>query len=167
VSSGGVVGSRGTIEQRFWRKVDKSDECWNWIGSGVRYGEFFVSREVGRVRSHVWSFEMYVRKLSSGERVCHRCDNGLCVRPDHLFAGTQSDNLQDAVLKGRVTGMRLTLENVRDIRARSASGHTYKQIGAAFDIHPDYISKIVRGLHWQEHKLARVAAGAELEFEDE
>jgi hypothetical protein len=92
----------------FWSKVDKNGpipthvpglgKCWLWIG-GTRYGQFtFQGRNV---LAHRFSYTVSVGPIPKGLQICHRCDNGICVRPDHLFIGTQLDNRRDCVAKGR------------------------------------------------------------------
>lgn len=51
--------------------------------------------------SHRLSYEMHIGEIPSGMRVLHRCDNPPCIRPDHLFLGTDLDNVRDATSKGR------------------------------------------------------------------
>lgn len=87
---------------RFWEKVRKSDGCWEWTAGrlGGRYGDFMVG--VGDHRSaHRYSWELHFGPIPVGMNVCHHCDNPGCVRPDHLFIGTQKDNLRDMQGKGR------------------------------------------------------------------
>jgi hypothetical protein len=88
------------------RTVKKENGCIEWIGATSRCGygmirlhrkPFVVSRVVMQV--HLG------RILDPREFVCHRCDNSSCVNVDHLFLGTQKDNMQDAKKKGRMRGM--------------------------------------------------------------
>ncbi len=89
------------LAERFWSKVKKSDNCWEWQGATYRngYGAFRESTKLNSV-AHRTAY-----KISKGDPgnllVCHTCDNRLCVRPDHLFLGTQLDNMQDMIKKGR------------------------------------------------------------------
>jgi hypothetical protein len=91
---------------RFWKKVDTSGECWEWRASlwGGGYGCFWTGEK--RALAHRVSWELAHGEIPSGMCVCHSCDNKLCVRPDHLFLGTQRDNVQDAIKKNRLTGLR-------------------------------------------------------------
>lgn len=95
--------ARQPIEDRFWRKVDKTGDCWVWTGSVTPrgYGTFFLIHPHVRTGAHQYSamlhFGMFDRRL----KVLHRCDNPPCVRPDHLFLGTMADNSKDMVSKGR------------------------------------------------------------------
>lgn len=98
---GRFVSTR-TLEERFWEKVDKTGDCWEWTGFKNRqgYGQFQVSTKNGQP-AHRVSFELANGKIPDGMHVCHKCDNPPCVRPDHLFLGTPSDNMKDMVKKGR------------------------------------------------------------------
>lgn len=89
-------------EERFWRHVDKSGECWNWKGALGRggYGQFAPTATTHAL-AHRYSYELHVGPIPAGHVICHRCDNPGCVRPDHLFLGTQLDNVRDMFSKGR------------------------------------------------------------------
>jgi hypothetical protein len=92
----------GAWRARFWAKVSKTDDCWNWIGAigETGYGNFGIGYRT--YRAHRLSYEMHYGPIPSGMLVCHKCDNRKCVRPDHLFIGTHKDNMTDCSEKGRL-----------------------------------------------------------------
>lgn len=91
-----------TPEQRFWAKVDKTETCWLWTGSGRRYGHLNVDSKL--VRAHRFAWALANGPIPEGLNICHSCDRGFCVNPDHLFLGTQKENVQDMHDKGRYRG---------------------------------------------------------------
>lgn len=87
--------------ERFWNKVDKSKDCWEWTASKrLGYGIFKINKK--SFGAHRLSYEMKNGKIPNGLHVCHKCDNRSCVNPDHLFLGTHSDNMKDSYSKGRL-----------------------------------------------------------------
>lgn len=121
-----VSGVHPSPRTRFWRKVDKGDGCWIWTGWNVpdKYG--------GRGKMHVngkghdttrISWMLHFGAIPEGLYICHTCDNGLCVRPEHLYLGTPHDNNEDMATKGRRgLARRLTPEQRAAIRDLSAAG---------------------------------------------
>jgi hypothetical protein len=90
--------------RRFWARVDKSRDCWNWTGgkNSDGYGRTSLRGRTDGV--HRISWVMHYGPIAGSLVVCHSCDNPSCVRPDHRFLGTQLDNLRDAAGKGRMVG---------------------------------------------------------------
>lgn len=91
-------------DARFWSRVKKGtgdQACWEWHGGMYwhGYGRFYDRRDV---YAHRYAFARFVSPIPDDMHICHHCDNKKCVRPDHLFVGTRSDNMQDAQRKGRM-----------------------------------------------------------------
>lgn len=87
--------------ERFWSKVSCSEGCWLWTGAKTEkgYGVFGIGKETDKAHRIAW-------RLSYGPIpkcifVLHKCDTPACVRPEHLFLGTNQDNVNDMIRKGR------------------------------------------------------------------
>lgn len=119
-------------EIRFWRHVKKQPGCWPWtgyLGRRSRKGVIWVHRKP--MYASRFSYLLHYGHLPDDKYVCHTCDNPTCVKPGHLFLGTQDDNMKDMVSKGRSNrpiGVRngravLTEDDVRFIRANYRRRH--------------------------------------------
>lgn len=155
------------IQKRFWAKVDKSRECWEWTGAKnlKGYGRFKINGRTYSPHRLVWEWEN--GPIPEGMFICHHCDNPPCVNLDHLFCGTRSENMLDAASKGRIPGntknhsvssvqgeknffSKLTRRDVFEIR-RLASGKqmTYRQMAKRFGVNKSTIGSIVRREKWK------------------
>ena len=87
--------------ERFWAKVERGEGCWLFTGYRASHG-YGSHRYQGKAyRAHRLAYLLTYGTLPSDLNVCHHCDNPGCVRPDHLFLGTQADNMRDMIAKGR------------------------------------------------------------------
>ena len=142
-----------------------SGDCWVWTGARAERGYGIVSNRGGRNRrrAHRTSWELAHGPIPPGMFVLHRCDNPPCVRAEHLFLGTQLDNMRDMAAKGRRMwqpwlgqdqsgeknpSAKLTVEKVLAIRAMRAEGAPYAAIVERFGISRAAASLIVNGKRW-------------------
>lgn len=155
------------VAERFWSKVDKSDNCWLWTAGTIKgYGAFGMKKRGswGWTAAHRIAYLLEYGEIPNGLFVCHRCDNRRCVNPKHLFVGTPKDNSQDALKKSRLKSgwhlrgadkgernprAKLTRKDVDTIRSRYAAGDvTQKSLAKEFGVVRSHIGQIVRGEQW-------------------
>lgn len=146
--------------QRFWARTDRSGECWLWTGStrAYRYGSVRWGPQWRVEAAHRVAWELTYGTIPKELEVCHRCDVPLCIRPDHLFLGTQADNMQDCVQKGRRDTMprgerhhkaKLTATDVRSIRSRHAEGETLTALGREYGVTKENLHSVVTRETWR------------------
>lgn len=163
---GDVCRERSDVDrlaERFWSKVNKDGpvhpvlgtRCWLWTAStDGRYGSFSVAKggKWSQAKAHRAVWDVIGEPLADGENSLHRCDVPRCVRPDHLFKGTQRDNLVDAGRKGKMARdvygernprVKLTQAQVDTIRAAGLS--SADSLAIRFGITKQYSRMIVRG----------------------
>ncbi len=90
------------MKNRFWEKVKKTETCWIWraFKNKQGYGRFGIKAGECVNASRV-SWTMKNGSIPEGLFICHTCDNPSCVNPDHLFAGSRQDNINDMMIKKR------------------------------------------------------------------
>lgn len=129
--------------------------CWLWTGtvSSVGYGIISVNYE--NWSSHRLSYAVYHGAIPPGKWVLHRCDNYLCVNPDHLYAGTPKNNTQDAMQRGRMTrGSRINTavlheSQIPQIRKQLEAGVTCAAIAAELGVDRTTINCLKLGKSWR------------------
>jgi hypothetical protein len=166
----------GTLEERFWAKVDKGgpvqshmvipdvDErlycCWEWVAAragSLGYGWVWLGKDKGYTLAHRASWIINRRGSIEGIQVLHICDYPLCVRPSHLFRGTQLDNMRDRSAKGRGNfdlgedchNAKMTVDKVRLLRKMRKAGFTYSQLSVRFEIAEGQCHGIVNRKYWK------------------
>ena len=157
---------RGSMEERFWSKVDKRDpdDCWEWQASlDTRgYGNFGVPRNDGTgryimQRAHRMAWEFTHGKLAgSVQHLCHTCDNRKCVNPAHLFIGNPKINMADCAKKGRFNDRsgennprsKLTADDVLAIRNEFAA-IPLSQLAQQYGVAKSVVGYARHGITWR------------------
>jgi len=150
---------------RFEAKVspEPNTGCWLWLGAAVNkqcpYGAFMLAGSQKTVRAHRAAWVIYRGPLPANTLIRHRCDQPMCVNPDHLETGTHIDNMRDAIARGRfrhgvavgesVNGARLTADAVRRIADLLRSGVSAKAIAPQFGVTKWAICSILQGRTWK------------------
>jgi len=95
-----------TLEERFHASYTAVPEsgCWLWMGCCDKYGYGQISVKRKAKAAHRVSWELHNGPIPKRLLVCHKCDVQSCVNPEHLFLGTQKDNIRDCISKGRFKG---------------------------------------------------------------
>lgn len=142
-------------EIRFMQKVHiREDGCWEWKAARFSkgYGQFTIGDF--NHRAHRVSYWNFNGPFDESLDVMHSCDREWCVCPEHLSTGTNAQNREDSVLKGRTNiGSRngasvLTEEKVKEILSMSFLGVSQREIAEYMMVSPMTISRIVRKERW-------------------
>jgi hypothetical protein len=151
---------RGTLKERFWPKVIRGDSCWEWQGAKDPSGYGRVKVGDGTKLAHRVAWELTSGPVPDDLFVLHHCDNPSCCRPDHLFLGTNQDNMTDMVAKGRYKARhnlpngerqhlaKLTEEQVRLMRSLHP-GRTATSLAHEFGVSVATACKVIRHETWR------------------
>lgn len=140
--------------------VNPETGCWEWQGATDELGRGAIGINRKRYRVHRVSAHIYLgMPLDSRLLVCHHCDNPECINPAHLFLGTNKDNSQDMVRKGRcrpghlageqIGTAKLTRQQVEEIRRAIAAGEVQAQIARDYGVARSTITWIKKGNTWK------------------
>lgn len=156
-----------TMEERFFEKVKifSNKECWDWIGGKFASGYGCMREKNGNVKSaHRISWEIHNGKIPKGSGyhgtcVLHKCDNPGCVNPRHLFLGSNLDNVNDKLQKGRHhdtcgeknPSHKLTQKQVKEIRKIYSEAKIFQHVlGKKYGVSQTTIWSIVTKNTWGE-----------------
>lgn len=151
----------GQTPMEFWALVERCgpDECWPWKAGRDKNG-YGALRLGGRmVKAHRHAYELH-HGTPPTSHVLHRCDNPPCCNPEHLFLGSQADNLADARSKGRAHVLpplfgelnprsKLTIELATEIRLRHRAGEGERALACAFGVARNAIHLLLVGRTWK------------------
>jgi hypothetical protein len=153
------------VIKRFMEKVTILPEsgCWIWTGSIGKAGYGTFNAGNGRyISAHRWSYDYHNGEIPKGMNVCHKCDIRCCVNPEHLFIGTQRENMIDASLKGRISRKgnniigekhhlsKLNADCVRQIRAEYNGNYgELKELAKRFNVSENTILRAFSKKTWR------------------
>lgn len=148
----GPKSLREKIEEFRSRIMDLSSGCWRWSGATDALGYGNLKIQGLRVLAHRFSFAVFNCREPQ-KFVCHKCDNPNCVNPDHLFEGSQTDNMHDCSVKGRFGDRKgeanacrkLDDEAVRFIRNSDLTG---PQLALMFGVSRSAVFQAKSGATW-------------------
>jgi hypothetical protein len=145
------------MEDRFWMYVDRGEggECWEWEGQRhylQGHGRFKFDEDY--YYAHRVAYRLEYGEI--GGQINHSCENPPCVNPNHLYDGSQQENMEDASesdsfnpLRGEdVEVSKLTESQVVEMRERYAAGETQTELAADYPVNQARVSRIVRGEAW-------------------
>lgn len=145
-----MTGKHGSVEDRFWRHVIKGNDCWLWRSAGYPSG-YGALKVAGSMKpAHRISWEIHRGSIPEGMLVCHTCDVRRCVRPDHLFLGTNLDNMADMRSKGRKIyhgghpPRKLSADQISEIKELLSQGLLQREVAARFDVTQATISRNIK-----------------------
>lgn len=152
----GTNGSnKSSIYTRFITKVAfAGSDCWYWYGAMHKLG-YGIMPALGESKAHRVSWRLHKGDIPDGMFVLHKCDVRNCVNPDHLFLGTQTDNMRDMVNKDRHCKIKhrgeencrskLTNMEAQSIREEFAAGGIIQaELSRKYNLSPMTISRLIR-----------------------
>lgn len=147
-----------SIQDKFWKKVHKTDSCWFWTGYVGSHGYGQISMQGHIETSHRLSWMETNGVIPKKLFVLHRCDNRLCVNPKHLYLGTPHDNVRDMINRNRMPrreqrpNSKLTEEIVSIMRkewdARKVNYGSCAKLGKRFGVSASLVCEVVHYKRW-------------------
>ena len=149
------------LDKKFFDNIQVVESgCWEWqsVIANNGYGVLQVGKNTGpshyHESAHRYSYRLHFGEFPREMHVLHKCDNKKCVNPDHLFLGTNLDNIKDKIAKKRhkvgeqVSNSKLTEDKVREICELRTLGLSYRRIAEIFESSETNVIRICKGKSW-------------------
>lgn len=148
---------------RFWAQTNKlpadpelaARGCWQWTGGTDEHGYGRIKRNGKTIHAHVFAWELFNGPMEPGMWGLHKCDHPVCVNPEHIYPGTQIENMRDVSVRLRRAGERnprakLGAEDVRAMRAMWEAGERNKsKLSRIYNVSNALVGKIIRRELWK------------------
>ena len=148
-------GTDPKLFARIMAMVTVTDGCWLWAAATDTSGYGNPKVNGKGIHAHRLTWQFFIGPIPHGILVLHKCDIRRCVRPDHLFLGTQADNMADMKRKNRGSHgeahrlARLTATDIPLIRKAYRDGETMGSIGDRHGVSSNAIWRILHGITWR------------------
>lgn len=131
-----------------YQSKGKPDECWEWLASCANHGYGQINIQGNIILAHRLAYYLAHGIIEDGLLVCHKCDNRKCCNPNHLFVGTDADNAQDKMNKGRCGSIAIPFfdEELNEICSLRNSGFTHQQLATKFKVSQMTITRLLTKL---------------------
>jgi len=134
-----------------------NNECWKWTTKSINnkgYGMFSITKKM--YLAHRIVYKLVFGAIPDNLYILHHCDNPLCCNPSHLFPGTQKNNMEDMIVRGRqccgekISSSKLKEKDILEIRILYSTGDYYqRELGEIYGVGADEISRIVNNKMWK------------------
>ncbi len=151
---GNGIEFRGKPKEQLYSRISKNEitGCWNWVGAlfqGTGYGQFSnKALAESPTTAHKASWVIHNGPVPDGLFVCHHCDNRKCVNPDHLYLGTNSQNMIDRSKRGYVHQRALTEDAVREMRQLRQKGWSWRKLADRYGVQMNAVRFATLGKSW-------------------
>lgn len=146
------------------KNVIRTEGCWDWKGPINKGGYTIMTcrKQNGAETGHRASWLIHKGEIPKFKHICHSCDNRRCTNPDHLWIGTNKQNNDDKIKKGREAkntpphkigsengASKLKEDQVKEIKELLKKGLTMVEIGRQYNVSKTTILRIKNKTHWK------------------
>lgn len=136
-------------EIQFHVKISENG-CWEWQGHKMNNGYGYISINQNKLLAHRISYKIFKGDVPDDKVLRHKCNNPICIYPEHLLIGDQRDNVHDAIRCGNIK-RKLNWSQVCDMRIRHEKGEAIKDLRREFSIDYKTCQDIIKMKKWKKN----------------